>query len=393
MPFVQAKCPECGGMLAVDDSKKAANCQFCGEAFIVQEAVINNNTYNNYDNRTTHNYGDGAVVNVYEDKSKDFVIEGGVLKEYHSESVDVVVPDGVVEIDESCFKNLKIKSIFIPASVTSIGVCAFCDCTNLSSINVDENNNCYLSDDGILYSKDKSTLVQYPAGNTNIKYSTPDSVTKICDGSLCNCKNLKFVTIGENVTHFDIGRPVFGNCVNLVRVEWNAKRVHDFEKEIGYNEYQVSCLFRDTAGTESSGIEIIFGDSVEVIPSYLCYESFNLKTVSIGRNVNNISKCAFYDCKNLTSVTINSSLTDIPKYAFQKCINIKYVTLPEGVTKYKERRAKEEAERQAKIQAEQAEKQRIIAERKSNGLCQHCGGAFKGLFSSKCSSCGKPKDY
>lgn len=47
MPFVQAKCPECGGMLAVESDKKAAVCQFCGEAFIVQEAVNNfNNTIN-----------------------------------------------------------------------------------------------------------------------------------------------------------------------------------------------------------------------------------------------------------------------------------------------------------------------------------------------------------
>ena len=27
------------------------------------------------------------------------------------------------------------------------------------------------------------------------------------------------------------------------------------------------------------------------------------------------------------------------------------------------------------------------------GLCQHCGGQLKGLFSKKCTACGKPKDY
>lgn len=41
MPFVQAKCPECGGMLAVDDNKKAEICQFCGNAFVVADAVSN----------------------------------------------------------------------------------------------------------------------------------------------------------------------------------------------------------------------------------------------------------------------------------------------------------------------------------------------------------------
>ena len=36
---------------------------------------------------------------------------------------------------------------------------------------------------------------------------------------------------------------------------------------------------------------------------------------------------------------------------------------------------------------------RIARERRSQGLCQHCGGVFKGLFGKKCSSCRKPKDY
>lgn len=83
MSFVQAKCPECGGMLAVDGDKKAAVCQFCGEAFIVQEAINNYITNNITNNNTTNNYGEGSVVNVYENNSKDFVIEAGVLKEYH----------------------------------------------------------------------------------------------------------------------------------------------------------------------------------------------------------------------------------------------------------------------------------------------------------------------
>ena len=30
---------------------------------------------------------------------------------------------------------------------------------------------------------------------------------------------------------------------------------------------------------------------------------------------------------------------------------------------------------------------------RSQGLCQHCGGKFKGLFGKKCAKCGKPKDY
>ena len=56
-------------------------------------------------------------------------------------------------------------------------------------------------------------------------------------------------------------------------------------------------------------------------------------------------------------------------------------TLMTGLQNIKRRVAAEEA--WAKQQAQYRE----------TGLCQHCGGTFKGIFSKKCSSCGKPKDY
>ena len=47
MPFVEAKCPECGGLLEVDSEKKAAVCRYCGEAFIIQDAITNYQVYVN----------------------------------------------------------------------------------------------------------------------------------------------------------------------------------------------------------------------------------------------------------------------------------------------------------------------------------------------------------
>lgn len=48
MPFVEAKCTNCGHTLKVDNSKDAAICEFCGSAFIVEKAINNFNTYNQY---------------------------------------------------------------------------------------------------------------------------------------------------------------------------------------------------------------------------------------------------------------------------------------------------------------------------------------------------------
>lgn len=134
MPFVQAKCPNCGVMLAVDDSKKAAICQFCGDAFVVEEAVNNYITYNVTNNTTNNNFSEGSVVNIYESKNNDFVIEAGVLKEYRGADVDVVIPNNVTEIGRECFCGKKIKSITIPESVTKIGKVAFKCCENISNV-------------------------------------------------------------------------------------------------------------------------------------------------------------------------------------------------------------------------------------------------------------------
>lgn len=73
MPFVQAKCPECGGILAVDNDQKAAICQFCGKPYIVEEAVNNYITYNVTNNVTNQNFGEGAVVHIHEEGTKDSV--------------------------------------------------------------------------------------------------------------------------------------------------------------------------------------------------------------------------------------------------------------------------------------------------------------------------------
>lgn len=65
MAFVQAKCENCGGILTVDDSLKAANCPYCGIAYIVQDSI---NHYNSY---TKIDHLHAAVVNVSNEESSE----------------------------------------------------------------------------------------------------------------------------------------------------------------------------------------------------------------------------------------------------------------------------------------------------------------------------------
>lgn len=425
MSFVQAKCPECGGMLAVDDSKKAAVCQFCGEAFIVQEAINNYITNNITNNNTTHNYGDGATVNVYEDKNKDFVIEAGVLKEYHGAAVDVIIPDSVVEIVESCFKNLKIKSVIIPNSVKSIGDGVFEGCTNLKSIIIP--NSVTTIGESAFTGCESLTSV-----------TIPNSVTSIGSGAFSGCTNLTSVTIPNSVT--SIYGNAFVGCVNLksINVDENNKNYFSKDGVLIHKYKNDNAIIQYPVG--KSEAEYVMPNCVTVIDSNAFNGCKNLVSVIISNNVNKISVaafegckslefvtipnsvtsigfCAFYYCTNLRSISIPNSITSIDERAFEGCIKLASISIPDSVTSIGEHAFKgcsnlttvmisetypicsfrksfdETAFAKFTKKISENRKSKQITEWKSKGLCQYCGGEFKGIFTLKCRRCGKSKDY
>lgn len=77
----------------------------------------------------------------------------------------IEIPDKTRKIGEKAFQNCAgLDSIEIPASVTNIGNSAFGNCSGLRSIKVDKNNTAYSSEDGVLFDKEKTTLLCYPIG-------------------------------------------------------------------------------------------------------------------------------------------------------------------------------------------------------------------------------------
>lgn len=313
MALVPAKCPECGGFVEVYSEKSAGICQHCGQPFVVEKAINTFNSYYNINNITYNNYGDGTVVNVYEDKPKDFIIEGGVLKKYQGASVDVVIPDGIIEIGEKCFDSLKVKTVVIPDSVTSIGASAFYNCTNLESITI------------------------------------PDNVTSIGNRAFCECKSLESVIVGDSISN-----------------------VGDYAFE----------------GTPFYNNPILWNDDVLYIGKALIVAKESLSgAYTIKDGTKCISANAFAKCKGLRKIVIPESVTKIGSCAFGVIgLRFEEIVAPiDMLPKIKAGFNWEYPYELGKIEA---------AVRKGNGLCTFCGGTFKdGFFSTKCTKCGKSKDY
>lgn len=88
----------------------------------------------------------------------------------------------IVSIDDNAFAGCYwITRINIPASIKTIGRNVFMGCENLKEIFVDANNPYFTSDDGVLYNKEKTILIKFPAGKDASSFTIPETVKEIAD--------------------------------------------------------------------------------------------------------------------------------------------------------------------------------------------------------------------
>lgn len=152
-------------------------------------------------------------------KLDDLVFNGCLSME------SVELPVGLRKIGKSAFKNCKaLTNVMIPATVVSISDAPFRGCENMKSIRVEAKNMYYKSEpnkrdgnDFVLFNKNKSILIAYPANSREVQYDIPDSVTVISDWAFCDSKKLNRITMPDSVN--EIGEGAFCNCVLLDEIE------------------------------------------------------------------------------------------------------------------------------------------------------------------------------
>lgn len=133
----------------------------------------------------------------------------------------IILPNSLITIGEMAFNYCAcLKQINIPSSVTSISNDAFLYCNSLIKITVDDNNTSYYSEDGVLYSKDKTKMIRYPAGKENDKFVIPSNVNVIEKFALLGCENLTTVTIPNSISNIDTS--AFNVCDSLTNIYYNG---------------------------------------------------------------------------------------------------------------------------------------------------------------------------
>ena len=234
---------------------------------------------------------------------------------------ELIIPNGVVTIEDcALWEMMSLKTLRIPATVTYLGGAylssdsseiSLCLCGLayfLENFEVDPENTVYSSEDGVLFNKDKTVLLQYPMGKADNDYTIPDGVEQISTAAFFN------YTISQKLL-FD----EFISASGMTPEEF-------FQVQSPYLKQ-----FYDKANQLQTFSSIMIPDSLTTIGDYAFYFCTSLTSVTIPGSVTSIGKYAFANCNTLTSVTMLEGVTNIGEDAFYDCPSLTNVIIPSSV--------------------------------------------------------------
>ena len=317
--------------------------------------TVNNLIYTVVQPGTGENY---AILSGYENSPEGILDIPGIIPVYFGVK-PLKIP--VTMIAEQAFIDReKITEVNIPSTIKSIGNLAFNGCISLTSFNVNSKNANFCSENGILFNKAKTTLLQYPSAKADTDYSIPDGVTKIEDWAFYDCNKLTVMTIPGSVT--TIGEYALNFCTGLTELFVHATTpptvgtnafmnvnlaIPVYVPAASLDAYKAAAGWKDFNNLQALVTEFTVNnlkykvadhiDEVELtgyvtkptgkldIPASVTYGS---KTYS----VTSIVEQAFDGCSALTEVTIPASVTSVGSNVFNGCSSLTQATIGDGLT-------------------------------------------------------------
>jgi len=265
---------------------------------------------------TVTKIGDYAFADVFEDNGilssviiPDTVTTIGKNAFTYNIISNVYIPNSVTTIGENAFAYNRLTSVIIPESVTTIkdyafaknnltvvnihrniktiGKGVFVRNSNLTEINVDFDNENYISIDGALYNKNGTNLIQWPGGKTE-NIIIPDNVTTIGVSAFLDM-NLTSIIIPNSVNYieenaFSINQLTSINIPNSVRIIANGA----FSRNLLNN--------------------ITIPDNVTIIGNFAFFANENITNIIIGNGVTKIGERTFTS-RNIISIIIGANVT------------------------------------------------------------------------------------
>ena len=281
---------------------------------------------------------------------KCIVVNNALIELVDKKLTSYTIPAGITEIGAYAFEMGAITSITVPASVTKIGNNAFSN-SNTSSIYFKSTtpaeitslyNQWVIDDDIVLYvpaesvaaykaswSEYASIIVGYdfengvvvtpkPANNEIWYTATAMVEPNSKDVFGANIKsNVWDETTGKGIITFDGEVSIIGNrAFNSVLIDSPGRNLTSITLPSSVT------IIDDYAFYGCSGLTTIEMENVKTIGQY-SFSWAGLVDIVIPDTVTSIGFASFLQCYNLKSVTISKNISNIGRNAFEKCTSLK----------------------------------------------------------------------
>ncbi|HHT67131.1 MAG TPA: leucine-rich repeat protein [Erysipelotrichaceae bacterium] len=269
------------------------------------------------------------------------------------------VPSSVTSINSSAFINSKILETLILPDGLEKADCVMNYETNIKQYVVSENNNYFSSIDGVLYDKEKTTLIKCPPRKTGSTYTVIEGTQTISKYAFHYCKNLTEINFANSVRGFDVkimephfsynsysSNPAFIGCSNLQVINLGSS-FEAFKSVFLHNCSSIEEINVSSENEHYSSIDgvlfnkdrteiIYFPSAIEegyVIPEgvlNIAVNSFlesSVNNVSIPESVKTIEQYAFRESRALYFINIGKNIEEIGKYSFKNCRQLEAINV------------------------------------------------------------------
>lgn len=228
---------------------------------------------------------------------------------YQCSALTSVTMPGVQIIESNPFDDTKISSLALPKTLKSFNSSLFRYMSNLTSITIEEGNDTYKSVDGVLYDKNITKIVGYPAKKGG-NYTIPASITIVNSGSFPNGVSIEELIVPATVTKIE--NNAFGYSPQIKKLT-----IEDSETELTIGTGNNSTWFYDDKGNNFDIYPMFYGTLTELywgrpLKYSSAYSSpfaqSNLNKVTFGANVISIPKYTFYNCYGLNTVDVKGGI-------------------------------------------------------------------------------------
>ncbi len=226
-----------------------------------------------------------------------------------------------------------LKTVSLPKSIQIINDYAFGYSKNITSYSISSENPYFTTSDGIIFNKDSSALVFYPANKKGTSYQVPNSVKTLNDTCFWGSNNLQSVIIPDSVT--EIGWYAFKSSALLTSVS-----LSQYVTKLGSEAFNDCPLLNminiDSNNTLFSSIDgVVFNKAKTKL---LIYPSGRVGEYVIPSSVTELGglyqsaiSTPFKETHKITKVTIPNSVTSITDECFSSSENLKTIVLPDNL--------------------------------------------------------------